>query len=154
MDKARVLIVLATLFLGLSLAMPAGAFVGAGVSVNKHLGDTLNFNFGNNINALNTGYSLTGLNIGVDWGVDVDVGSMAGYPYGYGGLGSVTVGDLGYNLGVTVDQAVGTGFDGSAFGLPIAQGDLQTTHLGQFVQNNRHIEQTQVMLPFAFPVLA
>lgn len=129
---------------------PGGAiFLGTGMVFDKHFGDSINFNFGKNINVGDTVFGLAGLNVDVDWGFDYDLAAMAGYPYGYGGVGSVTQGDVGYDLGVTVDAVQGTGFNGAAWGVPTAEQAIQTTHFGQRIGERAVIDDTQIALPFS-----
>lgn len=155
MDKTRVFSLLMAVIIGSLMISPAYAFIGAGVNLNNRLGDTININIGKNINALNTGFGLADMNIGVDWGVDYDISTLAGYPYGFGGIGAVTAADMGYNLGVTVDEAHGAGFNGAPFGVPLAEGSVSQTHLGQSISNRNKVLDTKVMLPFfSFPVIA
>lgn len=154
MDNRRVIVLLVAIIIGFLLVSPAYAFVGTGVSLNNKIGDRIDFNLGSNINAANAGFGLAGLNIGVDWGVDYDINTLAGYPYGYGGIGAITAADLGYNVGITMDEAHAVGYDGSPFGVPFTEGALQRTHLDQSVANRNRIMDTQVALPFfGFPVL-
>ncbi len=156
MDRTRVLVFMAaTLFL-LCLSAPAGAmFIGTAVDFNKHFGNSIDVAVGKNVNALdNTAFGVGAMNVGVDWGVDVGLGTAAGYPYGYGGLGTVTQGGLGYSLGLTVDGVSGAGFDGSGFGIPVAQQGVTTTHMGQLWANNLQIDDSHAILPMSgFPVL-
>ncbi len=156
MVRIRALRIAACLLFSLTLlsGLCAAQFLGAGINLDKHFGDTVNFNFGKNIGVGDSAFGLAGLNIGVTWGVDYDLAALAGYPYGYGGLGSVTQGDLGYNLGVTVDAVQGAGFDGSAWGVPQAQQAIQTTHFGKQIAENAQINDVQVAFPFsAYPVV-
>jgi hypothetical protein len=87
--------------------------------------------------------------VNVDWGFDYGLAAMAGYPYGYGGIGSVTQGDLGYNLGVSVDSVQGAGFNGAAWGVPEAEQSITTTHFGQQIGERAVIDDVQVALPFS-----
>jgi hypothetical protein len=64
------------------------------------------------------------MNLCITWGVDYDLSSLAGYPYGYGGIGALTDANIGYSLGVSLDETHGAGFDGSAFGIPETAGSL------------------------------
>lgn len=151
MVRIRALLIAASLIVCLSIAsVPCGAmFLGTGITLDKHFGDTINFNLGKNIGLGNSAFGLAGLNVDVTWGVDYDLAAMAGYPYGYGGLGSVTQGDMGYNLGVTVDAVQGAGFDGSAWGIPQAQQGITTTHFENVVAENAQINDVQVAFPFS-----
>lgn len=156
MVRIRALLIAAGLIVCLSLAsVPCGAiFLGTGVALDKHFGDTINFNFGKNIGVGNSAFGLAGLNVGVTWGVDYDLAAMAGYPYGYGGLGSVTQGDMGYNLGVTVDAVQGAGFNGAEWGIPTVEQGITTTHFGQAIAENAQINDVQVLMPFSPVVMA
>jgi hypothetical protein len=155
MDMKRVGSVSLAFIIGvLLIAAPAHAFVGAGITLGKALGDTIVFDLGTGVNALGTGFGLADMNIAVDWGIDYNIASMAGYPYGFGGIGAVTAADVGYNVGLTVDEAYGAGFNGANFGVPLAEQTLSTTHFGQSFANRNKILDTKVMLPFSgFPVL-
>lgn len=156
MDMKRVGSVSLALIIGVVLlAAPAHAFVGAGVTLGKSLGDTIVFDLGTGANALGAGFGLADMNLAVDWGVDYNIASLAGYPYGFGGIGAVTAADVGYNVGLTMDEAHGAGFDGASFGVPLAEQSLTKTHFGQSFANRNQILDTKVMLPFSgFPVLA
>ncbi len=88
------------------------------------------------------------MDLGVTWGVDYDLSSLAGYPYGYGGVGAVTDANIGYSLGVSLDETHGAGFDGSSFGIPLTEGSLTSTKYNNFVAANNHLQDTQVALPF------
>ncbi|WP_424357428.1 hypothetical protein [Methanocella sp. MCL-LM] len=153
MDKTGVLILLLIVSLVAS-AVPAGAFIGTGISMNKQIGDTINFNLGKRVGAAGTALGIADMDLGVTWGVNYDLASMAGYPYGYGGVGAVTAGDVGYTLGLSMDETHGAAFDGAAFGVPLAEQSLTSTRFNNIIANNNHFENTQVALPFSgFPVL-
>ena len=145
--KSSIILALAIAMLA-SLVMPAGAFIGAGINLNKHLGDTINFDLSPAVQAAGTAYGLENLDLGVAWGVDYDLNSMAGYPYGYGGVGAVTDANIGYSLGLSMDETHGAGFDGSAFGVPLQQGSLTTTKYNNFIAANDHLQSTQAALLF------
>jgi hypothetical protein len=151
MVRFRALLLAASLIVCLSLAScPCGAiFLGTGIALDKHIGDTINFNFGKNINVGNSAFGLAGLNVNVDWGADYNLAAMAGYPYGYGGVGSVTQGDVGYNLGVTVDAVQGAGFNGVDWGIPTTEQSITTTHFGKAIAERALIDDVQVALPFS-----
>ncbi len=150
MDKTRALLFAVAIVVGLPIASTASsAFLGAGVNLNKQFGDSINFNLGKNIGVGNSAFGLAGLNIGVTWGVNYDLNALAGYPYGAGGVGAITQGDLGYNLGVTVDSMSGAGFNGAGWGVPLTQQGVTTTHFGQQVAKQAQINDAQVLLPFA-----
>ncbi len=90
----------------------------------------------------------------MSWGVGVDLATMAGYPYGYGGIGVVSEGDVGYGLGLTMDSTSGAGFNGAGFGVPLAEQGITTTHFAQMWGDQAHLDNSQAMLPFSgFPVL-
>jgi hypothetical protein len=132
-----------------SSMMPASAFVGAGISLNKHLGDTIEFNLNPlAIQAAGAAYGLADMDLGVTWGIDYDLSSLAGYPYGYGGIGAVTDASIGYSLGISLDETYGAGFDGSSFGIPLTEGSLSSTRYNNFVAADYHLQDTQVALPF------
>jgi len=154
MDMRRALILVLAVVLITSFVAPASAFIGAGINLNKHLGDTINFNVGNQVQAAGAAFGLEQMDLGVTWGVDYDLSTLAGYPYGYGGVGAITDANIGYNFGLSVDEAHATGFDGSPFGIPLATGDMSRTTYNNFVAKNDHISDAQVALPFfGFPVL-
>ncbi len=132
-----------------SASTTCNAFIGAGIDLNKGFSHTIDFNLGKAIPIGNTAFALAGMNVGVTWGVNYDLNALAGYPYGYGGVGSVTQGDLGYGLGITVDATNGAGFDGSGWGAPMAQQGITTTHYAEGVAQQAQIDDTQVALPFA-----
>jgi hypothetical protein len=149
MDMRRALIlVLAVVFIT-SFMAPAGAFIGTGITFDKHLGDTVNFNIGKQVEAAGTAFGLEQMDLGVTWGVDLDLSTMAGYPYGYGGVGALTDANIGYSLGLSMDEAHATGFDGSAFGIPLATGDMSRTTFNNFIAKNDHISDAQVALPWS-----
>jgi hypothetical protein len=139
----------------LCLAAPAGAkFIGTGVDFNKHFGNTIDLNIGANTGLANTAFGLGNMDVGVTWGVDCDLATMAGYPYGYGGVGAGTQGGLGYGLGLTMDSTVGAGFNGADYGIPLAEQGITTTHFAQLWGNEMSLDNTQAVLPFAgFPVM-
>jgi hypothetical protein len=129
--------------------MPAGALIGAGINLNKHLGDTIDFNLSPTlVQAAGAAYGLVDMDLGVTWGVDYDLSSLAGYPYGYGGVGAVTDANIGYSLGVSLDETHGAGFDGSSFGIPLTEGSMSSTKYNNFIAANNHLQDTQVALPF------
>jgi hypothetical protein len=152
MGKVKLFLILAAICAMLAI-LPSGAFIGTGLSFDRHIGDTMTFSLGRGINALDTGFALAGVDMAIDWGVDYNLNTIAGYPYGFGGVGAVTAGDIGYNLGVTMDQVYGVGYDGATFGVPYTAQNVNRLHLGQSVANVDHIENTLVTLPYAFPIL-
>jgi len=155
MDRTRILAYTAAVLFILCLAAPAGAkFIGAGVTFDKHFGDTINVNVGKTVGLGNTAFGLGGTDVGVTWGVDCDLATMAGYPYGFGGLGAVTEGNMGWGLGLTMDSTSGAGFNGADFGIPLAEQGITTTHFGQLWGSQNHIEDAHAILPFSgFPVM-
>ena len=149
MDKTRALIFSVSIVAGLLFASTAcNAFIGAGISLDKQFDHTINFDIGKDIPIGNSAFGLAGLDVTVNWGVDYDLNALAGYPYGNGGVGAVTQGDLGYNLGVSVDATQGAGFDGSAWGVPLAEQGITTTHFAQQIANQAQINDVQVALPW------
>lgn len=131
-----------------SCAMPAGAFIGAGIDLSNHLGDTISFNLNPAVEAAGVAYGLENLNMGITWGVDYDIASLAGYPYGYGGVGAVTDASIGYSLGLSMDETRAAGFDGSAFGVPLQEGTATTTSYNNYIAANDHLQSTQASLLF------
>ncbi len=155
MDRTRVLAYTAAVLFVLCLAAPAGAkFIGTGVTFDKHFGDTINVNIDRTVGLSDTAFGLAGMDIGVTWGLDMDLATMAGYPYGFGGVGTVTEGDMGFGLGLTMDSTSGAGFNGEDFGIPLAEQGITTTHFAQLWGNQNHIEDAHAILPFSgFPVM-
>ncbi len=152
MDTRRAVILLLAVIAAASMAMPAGAFIGAGINLDKHLGDTVNFNLNPTlVEAAGIAQGLAAMDLGVTWGVDYDLSSLAGYPFGYGGVGAVTDANIGYSLGVSVDEAHGTAFDGAGFGIPLAEQSLSQTQFNNVIAANNHISDAQIALPWAFP---
>lgn len=150
MDRKSTLFFAVLVVIGLPLISCTGnAFVGAGIDLNKQFSNTINFDFGKNIGLGDSAFALAGLDVGVTWGVNYDLNALAGYPYGYGGVGAVTQGGLGYGLGITVDAVNGAGFDGAGWGVPLTKQGVTTTHLSEQIGEQALIDDTQVALPFA-----
>jgi len=81
MDKVGALLFAVAVVASLLVASaPCGAFLGAGISLNKQFGDSINFDFGKNINVGNSAFGLAGMNVDVNWGVNYDLAALAGYP--------------------------------------------------------------------------
>jgi hypothetical protein len=136
------------------MVTPAGAFIGAGISLDKHLGSTIDFNLNPTlVEAAGVAQGLAAMDLGVTWGVDYDLSTLAGYPYGYGGVGAITDANIGYTLGLSVDETHGTAFDGAGFGIPLAEQSLSHTQFNNVIAANNHISDAQVALPWTFPVL-
>ena len=149
MDLRKILIfVLAGITLAFCV-MPAGAFIGAQINLNKNLGHTVDFHL-NPVVAQAAGIATGGaaMDLGVTWGVNYDLNALAGYPYGYGGIGAVTNADIGYDLGVSLNEAHGVGFDGSAFGIPLTEGSQSATKYDNLVAAQEHLQNVQVALPW------
>ena len=142
MDRFRALLLAASLITTLSLATVPGVaqFFNPGVLLNNHIGNTIDFNLGKNIGIGNTVFGLAGLDVKVTWGADYDLGSAAT------GVGSVTQGGLGYNLGVTVDAVQGNGFNGAPWGIPEAQQAITATHMEKDIAENAQINLAQAYL--------
>jgi hypothetical protein len=135
-------------------ATPGVAFIGAGINLDKHLGSTIDFNLNPTlVEAAGIAQGMAAMDLGVTWGVDYDLSTLAGYPYGYGGVGAITDANIGYNLGLSVDEAHGTAFDGAGFGIPLAEQSLSRTKFNNVIASNNHISDAQVALPWTFPVL-
>lgn len=150
MDKVGALLFAVAIVASLLVASSAcNAFIGAGINLNKQFGDSINFDFGKNINVGNSAFGLAGMNVGVNWGVDYDLAALAGYPYGLGGMGSVTQGDLGYFIDVNVDALNGMGFNGAPWGLPMSEQGTTATHFGNRIAEQAQINDVQVLLPFS-----
>lgn len=157
MDKMRGVVIILAITVGLSLVVaPAGAtFIGTSIPLSNQLGGTINVGLGNGILAGDSNaFGLANMNVGVDWGVNYDLATMAGYPYGYGGIGAVTTGDMGWNLGLTMDEMHGSGFNGAEWGIPLTQQGLTQTHLAQNWANAEQINSVNAILPFtSFPAI-
>ncbi len=138
---------LATVVLAL-LILPCNAFIGAGIDLSKHLGDTITFDMNPVVQAAGVAYGLEDMNLGVTWGVDYDIASLAGYPYGYGGVGAVTDANVGYSLGLSMDETHSAGFDGSSFGVPLQQGTTTTTSYNNLIAASNHLQDIQASLLF------
>ena len=147
MSKICGLAVLLTVVIGLTLVVPAGAtFIGTSIPLSKTLSGSVDVNLGNILAGDSNAYGLAGMDIGANWNVGYDLNTVAGYPYGYGGVGAVTTGDLGYNLGLSMDSVSGSGFDGSTWGIPLTQQGLTTTHLGKTWSADEAINNVAAML--------
>lgn len=146
MNTRNIAILALAMVAAASLSTPAGAFIGAGINLNKYLGDTINFDLNPAVQAAGAAYGLENMNLGVTWGVDYDINSLAGYPYGYGGVGAVTDADVGYSLGLSMDETHGAGFDGSAYGVPLQEGGLTTTSYNNLIAARDHLSSTQATL--------
>lgn len=148
MDKLGILILSASVVAGLLVASTAaGAFIGAGINLDKQFGNSIDFNLGGGIPIGNSAFGLAGLNVDVTWGANYDLDALAGYPYDYGGLGAVTDGDLGYNLGITVDATQGAGFNGADWGIPLDEQGVTTTQMSKDISQEAQLSNTQVVLP-------
>jgi hypothetical protein len=136
------IVALASIVMPAGFATPGVAFIGAGINLNKHLGDTIDFNLNPTlVQAAGVAYGLADMDLGVTWGVDYDLSTLAGYPYGYGGVGAVTDANIGYSLGVSLDETHGAGFDGSSFGIPLTDVSTSSTTYNNFVAANNHMTQ-------------
>jgi hypothetical protein len=152
MDTRRAVIMLLCVVAAALLVAPAGAFIGTGINLDKHLGSTIDFNLNPTlVQAAGIAQGVAAMDLGVTWGVDYDLSTLAGYPYGYGGVGALTDANIGYTLGVSLDEVHGTAFDGAGFGIPLAQQDLTRTQFNNVIASNNHISDAQVALPWAFP---
>lgn len=150
MDRTSALVLALFVVVIISSASTAcNAFIGAGIDLNKDFSHTINFDLGKDITIGDTAFGLAGLDVGVTWGVNYDLNALAGYPYGYGGVGSVTQGGMGYGLGITVDAVNGAGFNGANWGVPKTEQGVTTTHYAEGVAQQALIDDTQVALPFA-----
>jgi hypothetical protein len=158
MSKVRGVVLLLAIAIWLTFALPAGAvFIGTSIPLSHNLGGSIDVNLGKGILAGDsTAFGLANMDIGVDWGVNYDLDTVAGYPYGYGGIGAVTTGGLGASLGLSMDETHGASFDGSQWGIPLAQQGITTTHLGKTWATNEQIDNVAAMLPFSgmgFPAI-
>jgi hypothetical protein len=150
MDKVGALLFAVAIVAALLVASSSCcAFIGAGINLNKQFGNSINFDFGKNINVGNSAFGLAGMNVGVNWGVDYDLNALAGYPYGYGGVGSVTQGNLGYFIDLNVDALNGMGFNGAPWGIPMNEQGTTATHFGKRIAEQANINDVQVLLPFS-----
>ena len=157
MSKMRGVVFLLAIAIWLSFIMPAGAtFIGASIPLSNNIGGSVDVNLGNILAGDSSAYGLANMDLGVNWGVGYNLDTVAGYPYGYGGIGAVTTGGLTSNLGLSMDEAHGTSFDGSQWGIPLAQQALTTTHLDKSWANNQQIDNVAAILPFSgmsFPAI-
>jgi hypothetical protein len=155
MDRRRALaIIIAVVFVAFAAAPSGAKFIGTGVAFDKHFGDSIDVNINKVAGLEDTAFGLAGLDVGVDWGVDVDLATVAGYPYGYGGVGVVTQGNTGYALGLSMDSTMGSGFNGAEWGIPLAEQGITTTHFSKLWQNENQVDNTLAFLPFSgFPAL-
>ena len=157
MSKMRGVVFLLAIAIWLSFTMPAGAvFIGTSIPLSNNIGGSIDVNLGNILAGDSSAYGLANMDLGVDWGVGYDLNTVAGYPYGYGGIGAVTTGGLTSTLGLSMDKAHGTSFDGSQWGIPLAQQALTTTHLDKSWANNQQIDNVAAILPFSgmsFPAI-
>ncbi len=132
MSKICGLAVLLTVVIGLTFVMPAGAkFIGTSIPLSKTLSGSVDVNLGNILAGDSNAYGLAGMDIGANWNVGYDLDTVAGYPYGNGGVGAVTTGDLGYNLGLSMDSTSGYGFDGSDMGHLAGRAGIDNDSPGQ-----------------------
>ena len=153
MKKIGVLVLMLTMAL-VVYAIPAGAFIGTGINIDKQFGNSIDFNLDKNVQAAGAAYGLADMDLGVNWGADVNLNTLAGYPYGYGGIGAITDGNVGYNLGLSMNEAHGAGFDGSSWGIPATEGTATATKYDNSIADNQQISDAVVALPFTgFPVL-
>jgi len=148
MDVRRIIALALSLIAMAYFAMPAVAFIGAGFSLNKQLGDTVDFHLSPMAIQAAGAAGLAAMDLGVTWGVNYDLNSLAGYPYGYGGVGAITDANIGYSLGLSMDELHGAGFDGSLFGIPLTEGSLTRTSYNNLIAANQHLQDVQVALPF------
>lgn len=147
MSKISGLAILLTISISLTLVVPAGAtFIGTSIPLSNSLGGKIDINLGSILAGDSNAYGLAGMDVGVNWGVNYDLNNVAGYPYGYGGVGAVTTGDLGYNLGLSLDSVSGSSFDGSTWGIPLTQQGLTTTHFDKSWAANEQINNVAAML--------
>ena len=149
MDLRKPLALALALAIAVCCSMPAAAFIGAGFNLNKHLGKTVDFHLTPLMaQAAGSAYGLAAMDLGVTWGVDYDINSLAGYPYGYGGVGAITDANLGYSLGLSMDEMHGAGFDGSPFGIPFTEGSQTATSYNNLIAAQEHLQDVQVALPW------
>ncbi len=155
MEKMRVLALIAAALFIIVTAAPAGAkFIGTGVTFAKDFSDSVNVNVGTIGGLENTAFAGVGTNIGVSWDIPVNLNVLAGYPYGYGGVGVVTTGNTGCALGLNMDMVQTAGFNGADFGIPLTEQGTTTTHFSKLWATENQIDNTQAFLPFSsFPVL-
>jgi predicted small secreted protein len=150
MDRTSALVLATFVVAALFFASAScNAFIGAGIDLAKGFSNTINFDLGKDITIGDTAFALAGMDVAVTWGANYDLAALAGYPYGYGGVGSVTQGGVGYDLGITIDAINGAGFNGANWGAPMAEQGVTTTHYAEGVAQQALIDDTQVALPFA-----
>ncbi len=155
MDRTKVMALMATILFILCLAAPAGAkFIGTAVGFDKDISGGIDVNVGKIAGLENTAFGGAALDVGVSWDVPINLGVMAGYPYGYGGLGVVTQGTTGYALGLSMDGVSTSGFNGADWGIPLQEQGTTTTHFAKLWAGETNLDNTQALLPsFGFPAL-
>ena len=147
MSKISGLAILLTIAISVTFVVPAGAtFIGTSIPLSNSLSGSVDVNLGNILAGTSDAYGLAGMDVGASWDVGYDLNTIAGYPYGYGGVGAVTTGDLGYNLGLSLDSVSGSSFDGSTWGIPLTQQGLTTTHFDKSWAANEEINNVAAML--------
>jgi hypothetical protein len=158
MSKIRGVVFLLAIAIWLTFALPASAsFIGASIPLSHSLSGSVDVNLGKGILAGDSSaFGLANMDLGVNWGVGYDLNTVAGYPYGFGGIGAVTTGGLTSNLGVSLNEVHGASFDGSQWGIPLAQQGLTTTHFDKTWDNNMAVNNVAAVLPFSgmgFPAI-
>lgn len=157
MYRRRALAIIAIL-ITMILAAPAGArFIGTGITFDKDFSSGVNVDVSKVAGLENTAFAGADMSVGVNWDIPIDLTVVAGYPYGYGGVGVVTTGTAGYALGLTMDEAHGAGFNGADFGIPLSEQGVTQTHFSKLWAAQNEIDNTQAFLPFSnfssFPVM-
>ena len=153
MDMRRALILLTAVIAIALFIMPAGAFIGAGINLNKQLGKTVAFKLSPVLaQAAGVAAATAGMDLGVTWGANYDINALAGYPFGYGGVGAITDADVGYNVGLSMDEGHAAAFNGAPFGVPLGSQTASQTVYNNAIAANEHFANEQVALPWAFPI--
>ncbi|HTY91315.1 MAG TPA: hypothetical protein VMC84_09080 [Methanocella sp.] len=150
MDRRRALALIVAMIIAAFIAAPAYAsFLGTGVTFDKDFSNSVNVNVGKIAGLGDTAFGGADMNVGVSWDIPVDLTVVAGYPYGYGGVGVVTTGTTGYALGLTMDEAHGAGFNGADFGIPLSEQGITKTHFSKLWAAQNQIDNTQAFLPYS-----
>jgi len=155
MNVRSALILILAVAIVVSLAAPAGAFIGANINLNKQIGKTINVKLSPTlVQAAGLGEGLAAMDLGVTYGVGYDLSTLAGYPFGYGGIGALTEGNVNWGLGLSLDETHGVAFNGASAGVPLAQQSLTHTTFNNAIGVNNNFASEQAVLPFfGFPAI-
>jgi len=155
MDRRRALALVSAIMIATFMVVPVSAsFLGTSVNFNKDFASGVDVKVDKVAGLAGTAFGGADMDLGVNWNIPVDLTVTAGYPYGFGGIGVVTTGNMGYALGLSMDSTTGSGFDGSSFGIPQSEQAITTTHFDKLWAAQNSLDNTQAFLPFtSFPVL-